>query len=254
MMNQNEPKMIRFIDPNYNTLFYLPDGEQILLSYSDGTKRAAVCQYIGSHHVKVGHNYFHICEFAELMKRNGTVVTPFPEKRKIWSNINLDIKDWLPSIREAYPDIVTRDENVLLDKMYTLNAAYLDDERMNLDIQCDDKIIVIADLGRWNGRFPGYKVIESGKISDCLYSDCDYTEWYVDREGEFRCTAIHHDGTNRYLYRKFKPDATEEDREDLLARLYDGDCEKVLLDHLTEKLGYTIGAVYGWQFPTEGGH
>lgn len=45
----------------------------------------------------------------------------------------------------------------------------------------------------------GYKEIPSGNIRDCLYSDTDYSTWYVDRLGDLRCDAIHHDGTNFYL-------------------------------------------------------
>ena len=43
---------------------------------------------------------------------------------------------------------------------------------------------VIGDLGRWHGRVSGYKMIDSGNIKDCLYSDTDYTEWYVDKYGD----------------------------------------------------------------------
>lgn len=43
--------------------------------------------------------------------------------------------------------------------MYERNSEYLDDERMNLDIQLDKPILVIVDLGLWNGRYSGYKEI-----------------------------------------------------------------------------------------------
>ena len=32
----------------------------------------------------------------------------------------------------------------------------------------------------------GYKMIDSGNIKDCLYSDTDYTEWYADKYGDLR--------------------------------------------------------------------
>ena len=55
----------------------------------------------------------------------------------------------------------------------------------------------------------GYKDIPSGNIRDCLYADTDYTEWYVDKYGDLRADATHHDGTNHYLYRVFKDGVSE---------------------------------------------
>ena len=86
---------------------------------------------------------------------------------------------------------------------------YLSDERVNLDVQLSQPIIVIGDIGRWNGRVMGYKDIPSGNIRDCLYADTDYTEWYVDKYGDLRADATHHDGTNHYLYRVFKDGVSE---------------------------------------------
>ena len=48
-------------------------------------------------------------------------------------------------------------------------------------------------LGRWNGRFSGCREIASGNIADCLYTDMDYATWYVDKNGDLRCDAVHHD-------------------------------------------------------------
>ena len=33
-------------------------------------------------------------------------------------------------------------------------------------------------------------MIDSGNIKDCLYSDTDYTEWYVDKYGDLRATPF----------------------------------------------------------------
>ena len=101
---------------------------------------------------------------------------------------------------------MTEDERYAL--MHEFNYDYLDDKRINLNIQISQPILVIADLGRWNGRFSGYKEIASGNIRDCLYSDTDMTEWFVDHRGDLRADAIHHDGTNHYLYRVYKDGTT----------------------------------------------
>ena len=244
----NEPKEIRFIDPHYNERFKIKDGEQILISYPDGEKKALTCKFIDEYHVIVGHTPYHICQFAECMQNLGATVTPFPEKRTIWSDIHLDIDDWKDDLKEYYPEL---DEDGLVQKMYETNAEYLGDERINLDIRCGSDILVIGDIGRWNGRVQGYKLIESGKISDCLYTECDMAEWYVDREGEFRSTQIHHDGRNYLYYRTFKEGIEDYEREDLLADIYDGKATQDQIDRLTDKLGPTIGKVYGWEFPTD---
>lgn len=72
----SEPKLIRFIDSQYNNLFFLPDGENIRLISLDGREHIVPCKYIGEYHVKVAHDVFHICEFAERMERNGTQYLP----------------------------------------------------------------------------------------------------------------------------------------------------------------------------------
>lgn len=247
---RNEPKEIRFITPEYKELFKIPDGEQILIDYSDGEKKAMTCKYLDDYHVLVGHNAFHICEFAERMKAIGAHVAPFPEKRIVWSNRNLDLKDWIKDLRENYPD---ENREQLYERMCKINDEYFNDERMNLNCHVGEDIIAIADLGRWNGRFRGYKELNSDNLRDCLevLKDCEYNEWYVDREGEFRSTQSHHDGTHYICYRMWKQEATDEQREELLESLYNGRATQEDIDRLTEKLGKTIGEVYGWDFPTK---
>ena len=104
-------------------------------------------------------------------------------KHIIWSNYSLDYDDWKDDLEAEYPDM-NEDERMRL--MYEINGDYLDDERINLNIQLARPILIVADLGRWNGRFMGYKEVQSGNIRDCLYSDTDYSTWYVDKLGDMR--------------------------------------------------------------------
>lgn len=168
------------------------------------------------------------------------------EKYVVWSDIDLDLEDWRESLEELYPNYP---EDELYAIMCKTNAVNLYDERENLNIQLPREIIVIGDLGLWNGRAHGYKMIESGNIRDCLQSDCDKNEWYVDKNGDLRCTAIHHDGRNYYLYRVFKDDATESQIERLKEKIYNGTATRKDITRVTKRLGDDIGAVYGWQFP-----
>ena len=243
----NEPKSIRFITPEYKEIFRIPDGGQILVNYADGKREAFTCKYLDDYHLLVGYRTFHICEFAETMQRIGAHIEPFPEKHVIWSNRDLDLEDWRETLEENYPEM---DDYGLTDMMYQANDDNLPDERANLDIQVGGDILAVADLGRWDGRVIGYKLIESGNIKDCLYTNCELCEWYVDRDGEFRCDESHHDGTNHIYYRKFREGVTEEQKEDLLADIYEHKAKQEDIDRLTDKLGEAIGKVYGWNFPT----
>lgn len=164
----------------------------------------------------------------------------------IWSNYNLDYDEWKDELETEYPELSESDR---MDKMYEINNDYLDDERMNLNIQCSRPILVIADLGRWNGRFTGYNEITSGNIRDCLYSDTDYSTWYVDKLGDMRCDAVHHDGTNHYLYRVYKDGVSDEQIENLKEKLYAGTAARSDITRITKRLGDEIGKVYGWDFP-----
>lgn len=245
----NEPKEIRFITPEYKELFRIKDGGQILISYKDGTRKAMTCKYLDAYHFLAGRVY-HICEFAERMKAIGAHVVPFPEKRIVWSNRDLDLKDWIEDLREQFPD-----ENMeqLRDRMYEINDEYFDDERSNLNCHIGSDIIAIADLGRWNGRFQWHKELKSDNLMDCLevLADCEYNEWYVDRDGEFRSTQSHHDSTHYIYYRMWNSDVTEEQKEELLSKIYNGKATQADIDRVTDKLGMVVAAVYGWEFPTE---
>lgn len=168
------------------------------------------------------------------------------KKHIVWSDIGLDLEDWREDLKTEYPDA---SDDELTAKMYEINGYYLEDERVNLNIQLPQSIIVVADLGLWNGRFQGYKMIESGNIKDCLYSDCDMNEWYVDKKGDLRCTAIHHDGTNHYLYRVFKENVSDSQIARLQEKIYNGTATRQDITRVTKRLGDDIGAVYGWQFP-----
>ena len=78
------------------------------------------------------------------------------ERHVIWSNYGLDYEDWRDDLEADYPDL-SEDERISL--MYEINGDYLDDERANLNMQLSQPILVVGDLGLWNGRRMGYKEI-----------------------------------------------------------------------------------------------
>ena len=71
-------KDIRFIDSHYKDLFRIPDGGCVQIHYPDETV-VKPCKFIDEYHTQVGYNVFHICQFAEIMERNGATYMAEPE-------------------------------------------------------------------------------------------------------------------------------------------------------------------------------
>ena len=57
---------------------------------------------------------------------------------RIWSNADLDYEEWKDWMEEEYPTL-SDDERVAM--MYEENGHYLEDERLNLDIQLSQPIL-----------------------------------------------------------------------------------------------------------------
>jgi hypothetical protein len=170
------------------------------------------------------------------------------KKHIIWSNINLDIEDWREDYKESCenndmeydPD----DEYAIYEWMAETNSEYLYDERVNLDHKVDGRILVIGDLGFWNGRVSGYKIINSCNIKDILSSDCDYVEWYGDGYN-VRSVERHHDGSNYCLYRIIREDRNI---DNLLDAIYRGEeITNNKLNYYTKSLYKEVAKVYGWR-------
>ena len=96
-----------------------------------------------------------------------------------------------------------------------------EDELINCDIETEGQIIVIADLGLWNGRHSGYKLLSKKNINACLSSEYD-PKWYVDYNGDLRCEDRHHDGTNCYLYRELRTNLSDQQIDNFLSKIYNG--------------------------------
>lgn len=172
------------------------------------------------------------------------------KKHTIWSNMNLDIEDW----REAYKEDIEineldkdpNDEDELYEWMIAMNDMYFDDEICNLNKEVNGRILIIADLGLWNGRKSGYKVLDANikEIFNISGRGFDYAEFYGDGYN-IRATEHHHDGTNHYLYRIIREDRNI---NNLLDAIYNG--EKITsskLNYYTKSLYKDVAKVYGWR-------
>lgn len=165
-------------------------------------------------------------------------------KKIIWSNVNLNVEDWRDGYIEfcEYNNITPGGDDDLIDWMITTNFNYLDDEIANLNKRLDDYIIVIADLGLWNGRKTAYK-ISRANLNAIFNAADDYTEFYGDGR-EIRATGYHHDGTNYYLFRQLRPGR---DPEKLLDDIYNGrEISPQKLNYYTRSIYKDVATVYGW--------
>ena len=134
----------------------------------------------------------------------------------------------------------------LYDECQSMNDTWFDDERLNLSTVEDyGELIAIVDLGRWNGRASGYKIIKN--LPDVLYSSCDYERVYVDSNGDLRKEESHHDGNNSILYRYIKESLTEEQRDNFLDKIYNGKCTQKDITRYTRKAGVGIAKMFGWK-------
>ena len=71
-----EKKHIRFVNSNEQTLFNLPDGGRIRITYPDREPADRVCHFIDEYHTDIGGYHYHICEFAERMEQIGAKYKP----------------------------------------------------------------------------------------------------------------------------------------------------------------------------------
>lgn len=99
------------------------------------------------------------------------------KKYIVWQNYNIDPEeeDYKDFLEEYYPDVTNEEEKYYIIK--ELNYQYLDDERACLDILLDNDIIILADIGLWDGRRRGYKELHSNNIADCLQFEKIVNMW-----------------------------------------------------------------------------
>ena len=144
--------------------------------------------------------------------------------------------------REEYNAHLSDDS--VYEECYDRERQWFDDEQYELKRVSEGEVIAIADIGRWNGRFQGYKEIKS--LEDILYSSCDYERVYVDSNGDLRKDESHHDGSNSILYRYWKEGITDNQRENFLNKLYYGKATREDITRYTRKAGLGIANAYGW--------
>lgn len=169
------------------------------------------------------------------------------KKRIIWSNRDTDFDQWkedLISFRRENdyenPEDVT-DDDVLCFMDDTL-GLYWNDEHMNLDIVTEGRILAIADLGLWNGRRQGYKILGCN-VNNIFDIREDYSEYYGDGHN-IKATCVHHDGTNYIEYRVIREDRNIYNLINDI--LYGKEITRKQLNYYTKSLYPYVAKAYGW--------
>lgn len=158
------------------------------------------------------------------------------EKKVIWTN-DVQIQDFEDCFQEGIVD-----EAEKYKRMYELIDMYFEDELINLDKELPGNILVIADLGLWNGRRPGYRELGNNLNNILKVAVGDYFTVYYDGD-DIRATDIHHDGTNHYLFRLIRDD---ENIDILKKKIFDDTFTTEDIEQYTISLAPFVKEIYGW--------
>lgn len=162
-------------------------------------------------------------------------------KHMIWSG---DVFDYLDGIKEQ---VEMEGEEWTFDEMvdYAWREIELDydAELANLNKPLPRQIVAFADLGLWNGRCPGYRIL-GDNLNDIIkiefYGDMPVV--YTD-DNDIHCKDTHHDGTNYYTYRLLNEDV---DDGDLYWAMMNNQLDWEFIEANSTSLFPYVAKVYGW--------
>lgn len=123
------------------------------------------------------------------------------------------------------------------------NNIVFSDEMANLNQKIDGRILAIADLGLWNGRRMGYKILTRNINSIFSINGYDSFELFGDGRN-IRGIYHHHDGTNYIEFRVIKED---KNIDNLLNKLYNQQVvSRAMINTYTKSLYPYVAKIYGW--------
>lgn len=167
--------------------------------------------------------------------------------KTLYTNMD-NIEEFVEYFKEEYPELTQDDwEELAIEQIY--HDDWYDFNHNLKGLTIDGRaILAIADLGRWNGRFQGYRVIYSNEIISCLSAsnNYDYITFYTDSVGDFRMDGVHHDGTDYITYREVKETTTEKQLDKLVQKIYDGEATRADITRYTRGLGKKVLKALGY--------
>ena len=129
-----------------------------------------------------------------------------------------------------------------IDWYDTVNR-YVEDEIENLDVSVDGVVIAFANIGRWNGRRTGCKILGE-KVNGIFNVNAEHNEWYGDTYN-IRSVQAHHDATNYVLFRVAKDMETA---ERIQGQIINGELtDESQFRKRTRSLYPYVANVYGWK-------
>ena len=149
-------------------------------------------------------------------------------------------KEWLS---ESYPEVEQTEEEVT-QEIYDNIGRWYEGETYNLDKELDGRILAIANIGKWNGRVSGYKVL-GNNLNEVLTTEigCDEKRVYCDRYN-VKAEGYHHDGRNYVEFREIRED---KNIDNLLDKIYmNKPISRSELNYYTKPLGKYVKAIYGF--------
>lgn len=134
-------------------------------------------------------------------------------------------------------------KNLVYDLVYDDNNSWYDDARSNLNVHLNGEILVIANLGLWNGKFNGYKILNNNLNSILSALNCDEVYYYSDGKN-IRAEGHHHDGTNYYLFREIKDGVNIDKLKDAIYN--NKEISNKVLSYYTKSLAPYVESIFGW--------
>ena len=127
--------------------------------------------------------------------------------------------------QEGY-DLDDYDERTWVDQLnFNTNLSILENSLEKIKV--DEDIVVIADLGLWNGRTFGYKILSNNPIDILKGLDYhDFPEIEMNENNEIFAIDRHHDGTNYYRFRVWKKGISESAKEQFLYNTYNNNFDE----------------------------
>ena len=162
----------------------------------------------------------------------------------IWNSQDIYDSEVFDSVRESIAECNERSvDEVSNEEVYEVWNDDLDAEKTNLNKELDGCIVALADLGFWNGRANGGKVLGNNLNSIFQGFGCDDHEWYADRYN-VRGNFFHHDGTHHVVFRLAKDRDTAQRIVEQVA--YHGlSIEQAM--RKTKSIRPYVAKIYGWK-------
>lgn len=164
------------------------------------------------------------------------------KKRTLWTNKFDCIDEYAKMLKADCPDYFEdmNDEDKINERAYELACDFNDDmldEMRRFAPNTKNDIIVIGNLGLWDGRRTAIKELNTTDTAECFYSDCDTLELYIDEHNNLCATASHHDGTNSYIYREWKDNISDTQKNNFFDKIYNGNLERKDITKYTKAIG-----------------